>query len=117
MNLSNFGINAYKNIANSDSSDKQIKTSSPKADEAAKHKTMNEIFDKRFFPHLNDKNFQGNESARIAAKALTSGGLIKVPEQPREKDGKESIYRRVAKFLMLIGVDEAAKILPHLTEE
>lgn len=80
-------------------------------------KTINEILDKRFFPGLSDEKFQGNESARIAAKALTSGGLIKVPEQPRQKDGKENIFRRVAKFLMLIGVDEAAKILPHLSEE
>ena len=146
MNLSNFGINAYKTTAKSESSennsDKKVftpifekisstkkenvnqgfyKSSSSsenkKAAESGQHKSMNEIFDKRFFPHLSDKDFQGNESARIAAKALTSGGLIKVPEQPREKDGKENIYRRVAKFLMLIGVDEAAKILPHLTEE
>ena len=147
MNLSNFGINAYKTTAKSESSennsDKKVftpmfekisstkkeneklsgyKSSSfssenKKAAESGQHKSMNEIFDKRFFPHLSDKDFQGNESARIAAKALTSGGLIKVPEQPREKDGKENIYRRVAKFLMLIGVDEAAKILPHLTEE
>ena len=93
------------------------KTSTYQNENYSHHKTMNEIFDKRFFPGLSDENFQGNESARIAAKALTSGGLIKVPELPREKDGKESIYRRVAKFLMLIGVDEAAKILPHLTEE
>ena len=148
MNLSNFGINAYKNNANTDSDDKKAekqvftpifekittdknksqsnqnlssgnftRDSSQNPEPEKPHKTMNEIFDKRFFPHLNEKDFQGNESARIAAKALTSGGLIKVPEQPREKDGKESIYRRVAKFLMLIGVDEAAKILPHLTEE
>ena len=128
MNLSNFGINAYKNAANSDSSDKIDKkqistpafekiTSSSAGQGQKSQKTINEIFDKRFFPQLSDKNFQGNESARIAAKALTSGGLIKVPEQPREKDGKENIYRRVAKFLMLIGVDEAAKILPHLSEE
>ncbi len=146
MNLSNFGINAYKNTAKPESSEnnseKKVftpifeKISSQKKEnekqsgyksssssenkktaESGQHKTMNEIFDKRFFPHLSDKDFQGNESARIAAKALTSGGLIKVPEQPREKDGKENIYRRVAKFLMLIGVDEAAKILPHLTEE
>ena len=128
MNLSNFGINAYKNAANSDSSDKIDKkqistpafekiTSSSAGQGQKSQKTINEIFDKRFFPQLNDKDFQGNESARIAAKALTSGGLIKVPEQPREKDGKENIYRRVAKFLMLIGVDEAAKILPHLSEE
>ncbi|MDY6396870.1 MAG: flagellar motor switch protein FliG [Treponema sp.] len=146
MNLSNFGINAYKTTAKSESSEnnseKKVftpifeKISSTKKEnenqgfykssfssenkktaESGQHKTMNEIFDKRFFPHLSDKDFQGNESARIAAKALTSGGLIKVPEQPREKDGKENIYRRVAKFLMLIGVDEAAKILPHLTDE
>jgi len=146
MNLSNFGINAYKNVANTDSSkntsEKKVsapifeKISTQKTESAGQgfvkssfssasknpsdsgqHKTMNEIFDKRFFPHLSDKDFQGNESARVAAQALTSGGLIKVPEQPREKDGKENIYRRVAKFLMLIGVDEAAKILPHLTDE
>jgi len=147
MNLSNFGINAYKTTAKSESSENNsekkvftpifekissqkkenekqsgYKSSSSSSEnkkpaESGQHKSMNEIFDKRFFPHLSDKDFQGNESARIAAKALTSGGLIKVPEQPREKDGKENIYRRVAKFLMLIGVDEAAKILPHLTEE
>lgn len=146
MNLSNFGINAYKNTAKNESSEnnpekkvftpvfekistqknegekqgfvKSSFSSESKSSTASDHhKTMNEIFDKRFFPQLSDKDFQGNESARIAAKALTSGGLIKVPEQPREKDGKENIYRRVAKFLMLIGVDEAAKILPHLTDE
>lgn len=158
MNLNSFGINAYKNTAGGQSSEKKISspvfekissqnnesviTSRPETNEGNNHfgeksvtenivrhlamqknsgnihqKSMNEIFDKRFFPQLNDKNFEGNESAKIAAKALTSGGLIKVPEQPREKDGKENIYRRVAKFLMLIGVDEAAKILPHLTQE
>lgn len=30
---------------------------------------------------------------------------------------KESVYRRVAKFLMLIGEEEAAKVLPHLSEQ
>lgn len=141
MNLNNFRINAYKNASGDDSSAEKksvkmpvfekitrqnVNETAPKTEPATKErkteapigqKTMNDIFDKRFFPQVNDKEFQGNESARVAAKALTSGGLIKVPEQPREKDGKENIYRRVAKFLMLIGVDEAAKILPHLTEE
>ncbi len=65
-----------------------------------------------------DKNsYEGSYSSKIAAKALTSGGLIKVPEQPREADGRENVYRRVAKFLLLIGVDEAAKVIPHLTDE
>ena len=44
-------------------------------------------------------------------------GLIKVPVAPREADGKESIYRRVAKFLLLIGTDEAAKVISHLSPE
>ncbi len=131
MKLNTFGINAYRNAGAADSSASENKSaqkisspvfekiSSQKINETKEthHKTINEIFDKRFFPQLKDKDFQGNESARIAAKALTSGGLIKVPEKPHEKDGKENIYRRVAKFLMLIGVDEAAKILPHLSEE
>ena len=57
-----------------------------------------------------------SEDVRKAAEPLTSGALIKVSAND---DGSEndSIYRRVAKFLVIIGVDEAAKILPHLTEE
>ena len=35
-------------------------------------------------------------------------------EIPKDKD---SVYRRVAKFLVMIGEDEAAKILPHLSED
>ena len=46
---------------------------------------------------------------------LKTGGLLKVPVEPTP-DGKDSVYRRVAKFLLLIGEDEAAKILPHLSE-
>lgn len=48
---------------------------------------------------------------------LKSGGLVKVPVSPKEADGRDSVYRRVAKFLLLIGIDEAAKILPHLSPE
>lgn len=48
---------------------------------------------------------------------LKSGGLVKVPVAPAQEDGKDSVYRRVAKFLLLIGIDEAAKILPHLSQE
>ena len=48
---------------------------------------------------------------------LKSGGLIKVPVDDNSPDGKDSVYRRVAKFLVLIGVDEAARVLPHLTEK
>ena len=52
-----------------------------------------------------------------AASYLKKGGLIKVPQEPGTPDGKDSVYRRVAKFLLLIGEDEAAKILPHLNEK
>lgn len=47
---------------------------------------------------------------------LKTGGLLKVPVEKTEPDGSDSVYRRVAKFLLLIGEDEAAKILPHLSE-
>lgn len=55
-----------------------------------------------------------SDDVKDAAKNLTSGGLVKIPASSTEKD---SIYRRVAKFLVIVGIDEAAKILPHLTEE
>jgi len=54
-----------------------------------------------------------SEDVKDAAKNLTSGGLVKIPASSTEKD---NIYRRVAKFLVIIGIDEAAKILPHLNE-
>lgn len=55
-----------------------------------------------------------SDDVKNAAKNLTSGGLVKIPASSTEKD---NIYRRVAKFLVIVGIDEAAKILPHLTEE
>lgn len=55
-----------------------------------------------------------SDDVKNAAKNLTSGGLVKIPASSTEKG---SIYRRVAKFLVIVGIDEAAKILPHLTEE
>lgn len=55
-----------------------------------------------------------SDDVKNAAKNLTSGGLVKIPASSTEKD---NIYRIVAKFLVIVGIDEAAKILPHLTEE
>lgn len=54
-----------------------------------------------------------DSDSRIAA------GLLKVPvtESSAVKPVKESNYRRVAKFLLLIGTDEAAKVIAHLTPE
>ena len=61
-----------------------------------------------------EKKSVNTADVMAAAKNLSSGGLVKVPAKEGEK---ESIYRRVAKFLVIVGVDEAAKILPHLTEQ
>ena len=55
--------------------------------------------------------------AEAAAEILKSQGLIKVPVPEEVPEGKESVYRRVAKFFILIGEDEAAKILPHLSDK
>ena len=66
------------------------------------------------------ENFTGEGfkkfGAAAAAEVLKGQGLLKVPVQEPEEEGKESVYRRVAKFFILIGEDEAAKILPHLSD-
>ncbi len=43
-----------------------------------------------------------------------NGGLIKTSSEKKIDDNK---YRRVAKFLLLIGIDEAAKIMAHLPQD
>jgi flagellar motor switch protein FliG len=43
--------------------------------------------------------------------------MPKTPETPKSKAREESRYRRVAKFLVLIGAEEAARILPGLEPE
>jgi len=53
----------------------------------------------------------------IVQKAFNEGALLKVPAKNVANAENDSVYRRVAKFLMLIGVDEAAKIIPHLSSE
>ncbi len=66
----------------------------------------------------NDKNnLNTNQELNKATEYLKTGGLIKVPVEKKEDNGNDSIYRRVAKFLLLIGEDEAAKVLPHLSEQ
>ena len=66
---------------------------------------------------LENRSKSGKSFAQDSSEYLKSGGLLKVPVSPKEADGSDSVYRRVAKFLLLVGIDEAAKILPHLTAE
>ncbi len=144
MNLDDYRMNAYKKASDSDekgkSVSKQIRKSSEPGHVPLVHKPIFEKVNSRIGEILDkEKEDEKNlEEAKLAARtgvwygkkttvsdndvkkataALTSGGLIKVPVQPTQKGEKESIYRRVAKFLVIIGVDEAAKIIPHLSEE
>lgn len=55
----------------------------------------------------NQAQNQARQNAQSSAASLAGSG----------SNGADSVYRRVAKFLLLIGVNEAAKILPHLTAE
>lgn len=59
-------------------------------------------------------HFVSDPQVQAATDALTHGGLLKVPAPEK---GKEDVYRRVAKFLILIGVDQAALVLKNLTQE
>lgn len=98
MKLSDYSVNAYKK--NSGESLKETMADSDSfgvvLDIKGAGKTVNAaaISGETLLKEVKEKN-----------------GLLKVPEQ------KDSVYRRVAKFLMIIGVDEAAKILPHLSQE
>ncbi len=120
MKFSDFGINAYnKNKKDFDSELKKDDSKKIEQNFFFNRKTVNtqqKQLNKDNHFEVQKTHYEGNPEAKIAAKALVSGGLLKVPEAKRELDGRENVYRRVAKFLLLIGVDEAAKILPHLSE-
>lgn len=62
----------------------------------------------------NSKKSESSPELQHVTDYLKTGGLIKVTQDQTEQ--KDSIFRRVAKFLLIIGEDEAAKILPHLSE-
>ncbi len=107
--------------------------SNPVVQKSKEQKELNDSKNKKVFEEstvsktftpklLNNANWTDEQNASyvhsaITEEAIKNGGLLKVPVSPPQKDGKDSVYRRVAKFLMLIGVDEAAKILPHLNPE
>ena len=86
------------------------------------HKEVKAFVTKSFTSQLQSQS-QTQKKASIdqalenATNYIKDGGLLKVPVEAPLPDGKDSVYRRVAKFLLLIGEDEAAKILPHLSEK
>ena len=62
----------------------------------------------------NSKKSESSPELQHVTDYLKTGGLIKVTQDQTEQ--KDSIFRRVAKFLLIIGEEEEAKILPHLSE-
>lgn len=50
-------------------------------------------------------------------KTSNTTGINKNTKNDSGESQGDSVYRRVAKFLLLIGVNEAAKILPHLEQD
>ena len=62
----------------------------------------------------NSQKSESSPELQHVTDYLKTGGLIKVTQDQTEQ--KDSIFRRVAKFLLIIGEDEAAKILTHLSE-
>lgn len=67
-----------------------------------------------------NSNNQGQtvEEAAQNLKDLNNAGLLKTSTPSTSKENQiDSIYRRVAKFLIVLGNDEAAKVLPHLSQE
>lgn len=101
MKLSDYSVNAYKK--NSGESLKENRADSDSSGVILDIKgTKNAV---------SLSNVAAISGEALLKEVKEKNGLLKVPEQ------KDSVYRRVAKFLMIIGVDEAAKILPHLSQE
>lgn len=146
MKLSDFELNAYlKNSAGNSGSEKSVadmvlsdrlkdekktvKPFNPKRiysnpvvqksenDKAGKPFSGENFSTARFQKSFEPDSGKSSVSDFASENAIKNGGLLKVPVQPPSPDGKDNVYRRVAKFLMLIGIDEAAKILPHLSSD
>jgi flagellar motor switch protein FliG len=124
MNLNDIRANAYKNGAITggtepdQSGKKSFVSQGQEKNFAGVNRQVDEIFkhSKKLTRQLNTTPDKGHEDLTEVTDVLKEGGLLKVPAEDNS-GGKESVYRRVAKFLLLIGVDEAAKVMQHLTEE
>lgn len=113
MNLNDLRANAYGSKGASKSKDVASKLASEISDEVdLKVKKAAENSTKISLPKK--EKYSGDPELKAATEALTHGGLLKVPAA---QNGKEDVYRRVAKFLILIGVDQAALVIKHLSQE
>lgn len=110
MNVKKFRAAAYLKSSDLDSNNKEIKPE----DKTVKKAVFPSFSTK---PEAEKTVKTDNQQLENATDYLKTGGLLKVPVEKPAPDGKDSVYRRVAKFLLLIGENEAAKILPHLSEK
>lgn len=98
MNLNNLRANAYQAQNNSEN--------------------KNEGLSKEDSGVINAIKNQGFSKSEIDSNVDFTNpnlGILKVPKSLESEN--DSVYRRVAKFLLLIGEEEAAKVLPHLSEK
>ena len=117
MNVKDFRAKAYMKNAQG----VPVPVEEDKVVTPAEKKPVNNTYQKTTFTQdikaedLTQKTQSPSQALDNTVDYLKTGGLLKVPVE-QSPDGKDSVYRRVAKFLLLIGEDEAAKILPHLAE-
>lgn len=68
----------------------------------------------------NSKNTEAQGNSGNPGKPLSDYmdryGLVKVTKSTDKNSQEDSVFRRVAKFLVLLGVEEAAKVIPHLKQ-
>lgn len=104
MNLDEMRANAYMKAAgNNNQKDEPLKKSDLKGFQ-------------KFSDAIPENPYSGSQKTKHPLTSSTDERPI-LYKATGPADGKDSVYRRVAKFLVIIGDNEAAKILPHLTEE
>lgn len=87
--------------------------------------TRDEMIRNAYAAQSSKPESKDGEGFKKFSDAIPENGFSKTIKPGFEKEtqktelpkDKESVYRRVAKFLVMIGENEAAKILPHLSEE
>ena len=117
MNLKDFQASAYLKKMNNSNSSNDSEKEVPKAKEVKTFVPRTLSSSQTFVKSTVEKKLSTDQQLENATNYLKDGGLLKVPVEAQQPDGRDSVYRRVAKFLLLIGEDEAAKILPHLSEK
>lgn len=124
MKINDYGLNAYKKNSSKETSNKMEKDLTVKkavknlnSEKSVKtvNKLLKDVSDESLAkPVVKTKSsFISDPSVKAAIDPLTRGGLIKISRDEK----KAEIYRRVAKFLIIIGVDNASEVLKHLPQE